>query len=409
MATKICSNSLLRSKAAAAPCQEAQANTAASCKASPLFTRHHSCRDLQATNGCHAVGKLGRNNGNERALQRYAVVRKKTGPRAMGGGEGTTTTATLVSGSAYPMPDTAEEEIEQAQGALKRALADGLLRQQMRLLLPIDQRKFNFLDTEPRDYPCSIREEFISAKDVMTAVMRGAIGGADVSFRRIGEAENEMDPVGLLSAADKTVGAVVFPIAESLKQIESLVKTNPGTAVVIVNAQWSLTPGAIVSDFGFGPWKKQAEEFVESFQLVYSLEEQRIGEASNVVQGVGGVVRILKCYPGDWQVFLMGEWDGISHLIHTQRTKPSYKELEPIVAEARKIYPWKAPPRMMGSEPAPPPNPKQTRDSGLLTDEEIDGMDSVFLRRALMSLNLPSSGRASVLRDRLKAAQIKNE
>ena len=40
-----------------------------------------------------------------------------------------------------------------------------------------------------------------------------------VEVRRIGEANNEMDPVGLVYPSDKSIAAVVFPIAESLKQV----------------------------------------------------------------------------------------------------------------------------------------------------------------------------------------------
>lgn len=37
--------------------------------------------------------------------------------------------------------------------------------------------------------------------------------------RRIGERDNEMDPVGLVYPSDKSIAAVVFPIAESLKEV----------------------------------------------------------------------------------------------------------------------------------------------------------------------------------------------
>lgn len=50
---------------------------------------------------------------------------------------------------------------------------------------------------------------------------------------------------------------------------------------------------------------RQAEEFVNRFENTYTLIEQRVGEASNVTSSSGGVVRILKCYPGDWQVRLV--------------------------------------------------------------------------------------------------------
>lgn len=46
---------------------------------------------------------------------------------------------------------------------------------------------------------------------------------------------------------------------------------------------------------------RQAEEFVNTFERSYVLLEQRVGEASNIVSGTGGVVRILKCYPRNWE------------------------------------------------------------------------------------------------------------
>jgi hypothetical protein len=40
-----------------------------------------------------------------------------------------------------------------------------------------------------------------------------------VEVRRVGEVDNEMDTVGLVYPADKSIAAVVFPISESLKQV----------------------------------------------------------------------------------------------------------------------------------------------------------------------------------------------
>lgn len=72
--------------------------------------------------------------------------------------------------------------------------------------------------------------------------------------------------------------------------------------------------------------------------------------------------------------------------------------------QGRVLNPWKAAPRILGgSEPAPPPLPASL--SGRMSDEQIEAMDTAELRRALMALNLPSSGRMSILKDRLRAAQ----
>ncbi|KAJ7547776.1 hypothetical protein O6H91_08G104000 [Diphasiastrum complanatum] len=308
-----------------------------------------------------------------------------------------------------PNPQTVEEAIEQARKSVQRAISDGKKRQLLQFLLPVDQRQFNYLDTEPRDYPCGISQEFQACCKVVASLLqesRSLDQKTEIVTRRIGEVQNEMDPVGLLYPSDKSIAAIVFPIAETLKQVRSLAESDENRPLLLLNPQWRAS-GQIVSDFGFGPWKRQAEEFLQTFETTYMLLEQRIGEASNVIAGSGGVVRILKCYPYDWHVYLMA-WDGTSEIIAIVPERPSYKQLEELVTKARKRIPWKSPPRILGgSEPAPPPLPSSL--SASLSDEQIEAMDSVAIRRALMALNLPSSGRIAILKDRLKEAQRRSQ
>jgi hypothetical protein len=62
------------------------------------------------------------------------------------------------------------------------------------------------------------------------------------------------------------------------------------------------------SDFGIGPWKKAAMDFLDTFVESYSLVEQRIGNpgsvdpATNERYTSGAVVRILRSWPGKYQV-----------------------------------------------------------------------------------------------------------
>ena len=48
-------------------------------------------------------------------------------------------------------------------------------------------------------------------------------GSGEVLLKRIGEIENEMDPVAVLYPSDKSIAAVVFPIAETLNQVSHLI------------------------------------------------------------------------------------------------------------------------------------------------------------------------------------------
>lgn len=58
-------------------------------------------------------------------------------------------------------------------------------------------------------------------------------------------------------------------------QIRALAEKQ-GRLLLIVNAQWNES-GQIVSDFGIGPWKARAYEFLDTFEPSYSLIEKRIG------------------------------------------------------------------------------------------------------------------------------------
>lgn len=78
----------------------------------------------------------------------------------------------------------------------------------------------------------------------------------------------------------------------------------------IVNPLWK-TEGNLVSEFGIGPWRKANEEFVATFEPSYQLFEQRIGApssinmANNSRYASGGVVRVLRAYPGQYEVHVM--------------------------------------------------------------------------------------------------------
>ncbi|KAG0615537.1 hypothetical protein M758_5G049400 [Ceratodon purpureus] len=235
----------------------------------------------------------------------------------------------------WPIPQTIEEAIEQASGAVQRALSSGKRRQKLQLLLPVDQRQFNYLDTEPRDYPCGIGEEYLACAKMVGKILQAVSPSAKIEVRRIGEVDNEMDPVGLVYPSNKSIAAVVFPIAESLKQVRAIASKEENRPLLMINPQWR-SSGQVVSDFGFGPWRRQAEEFVNSFENTYTLIEQRVGEASNVTSSSGGVVRILKCYPGDWQVHLMSS-DGTDAVIGVFPAQPTYKEIETAVKEVNFI------------------------------------------------------------------------
>merc|ERR1711988_697784 len=97
------------------------------------------------------------------------------------------------------------------------------------------------------------------------------------------------------SKCEKPFFAVTLPTADVLGELKDLDKKLGAKGVLlIVNPQWS-TEGQVISDLGFGPWKKANEEFIASFDLTYVQRQLRIK---------GQQVQLLKSYPcPEWQVF----------------------------------------------------------------------------------------------------------
>ncbi|CAM6066073.1 unnamed protein product [Sphagnum tenellum] len=71
-----------------------------------------------------------------------------------------------------------------------------------------------------------------------------------------------MDPVGLLYLADKRIAAIIFPIAETLKQVRSLASSDEKMTLLLVNPQWRLA----VTAGGGSMAGRHAEEFVDTLK-----------------------------------------------------------------------------------------------------------------------------------------------
>ena len=149
--------------------------------------------------------------------------------------------------------------------------------------------------------------------------------------------DTDNDPVGTLQNAAGTVRALVIPFAQNLDDLRRLVSLaeKSGALVLLFNPQWN-EAGQVVSDFGIGPWRRRATDFLDTFETTYSLTEMRIGAASTRdpaaggdFMGTGGVARILKTHGGQWQVFAMGG-DGSSECIRVEEEEPTYDYLKTV-------------------------------------------------------------------------------
>ena len=182
-----------------------------------------------------------------------------------------------------PLPQTCAEQVAQAAEIIRAASSPqngGHMRQRIQLLLPVNQRRNEFTSVESDDYPANDADVYKAAMETASAMIRAVDpDGGDMSATRV---DNDNDPVGVLANAAGTVRALVIPNAQNLQTLRDLAALGDanGTQItLLVNPQWN-ERGQIVSDFGVGPWKKRATDFLSTFEPTYSLAEYRVGAAA---------------------------------------------------------------------------------------------------------------------------------
>lgn len=328
-------------------------------------------------------------------------------------------------------------------------------RQRVELLLPINQRRNEFTDPEATDYPESQDVVYKTAMETASAVIRAIDPeGGEMSARRV---DDDNDPVGVLTNASGSIRALVIPNSQNLQTLRDLAraaegrdanrKLEPGgtggrSLTLLFNPQWN-EEGQVISDFGIGPWKKRAFDFLDTFEPSFSLTESRVGAAATRdparggdYMGVGGVARVLKTHGGPWQVFAMGG-DGSSECIRVEPTRPGYEYLEKQVfvtpeysLQARRSGDGPSLETRLETAAAARAEGQRSNDDSAVPDDGFDwsiasvaeitaavraraitpadceAMSKSGLRSALGALGLPSSGKLETLRERLREALL---
>lgn len=331
----------------------------------------------------------------------------------------------------FPLPQTCAEAVAQAAEAVKRGLEAGHTRQSVTVLLPIEQRRENYMFTESMDYPENASQIYATAGEIAKELLKELGCTDEVMGTRIDDDGIEGEPVGVYTTASKKFLVVMQPTADTLPKLREL-EAEQARVMLLVNPQWR-TKGNIVSDFGFGPWRKKAEDFVAKFVPTYRLTEQRIGAASTLdpatgdYMGNGGVARLLQVFPAKYQVFSIGQ-DGSSACIMQVAAEPTYKELEDGFRKSNTSLKTKR----KGGDLATEEERLQQKMStvtdqvekfdfslkstaeiatavraGLISPADVELMDKSALRAALAAFDQPASGKVADLRKRLVMAMEK--
>lgn len=323
------------------------------------------------------------------------------------------------------LPTTPVQMTDQAAAAVSAALADGILRQQIDLLLPINEKERRFTATEPDDYPCSLQKEFEVVSALTTALLQRVLGDSSIEIisRRLDDGGVEGEPSAVLyPAGTKSIAAVVYPTAERLNQIKDLAKES-SRPLLLINPQWR-EEGQVISDFGIGPWKKAALDFLAQFQPTYVLKEKRIGSPGTINGATGsrfttgGVLRVLRQYQSTaspYEVYALSA-NGGSQLIGAAAYEPKYNELDEMISNgrSRKLEIFEIAKKATYVFASNEDEPEYEEDEDLeersspgeiLSDADIEALDAASVRRLLASYGCPTSGRLSKLKERLKEAQ----
>lgn len=210
-----------------------------------------------------------------------------------------------------PIPASPEETVDQAASATRAAWMNGVSRQCVELLLPLIGA------TDLDDWPGGIRQQFQAATPMVEGLLRDLKQTEGLDGRLNAEILEDADCVGAWYG--EKLLAILFPTADVLNKVESLCKGKPLS--LLINTQWR--GGQVVSDFGIGGQRQRKEEFVSSFEMTYCLRQYRLQ---------GSDVRLLRCYPRDWQVHLVSQ-NGSDELLSVEKDQPSYKRLEEILKE----------------------------------------------------------------------------
>ncbi|KAJ7552646.1 hypothetical protein O6H91_06G062800 [Diphasiastrum complanatum] len=198
-----------------------------------------------------------------------------------------------------------------ARFACRQAIKNGKGRLQLELPLPLIGA------TDLDDWPGGIQQQFKAAVPMVNLMLTGLTKRdptEEITFQKY--IVDEGDAVGVWENDD--IALALFPTADSLSKVEALARVQ-GRPLILFNAQWQI--GQVMSDFGFGDQRRARERFVESFSIIYYLKQYRLQ---------GQNMRLLKCYPGDWQVFIIDS-QGDSNCAAVTMHRPSYNEMEEIL------------------------------------------------------------------------------
>jgi hypothetical protein len=170
-----------------------------------------------------------------------------------------------------------------------------------------------------------IRQQFKAAMPMVEGLLKGLKAQPGLEGPLQAQVLDDADAVG--SWEGQALGLVLFPTAETLKEVRRVADARAGGLTILANPQWSFS-GNVVSDFGIFPWQRAAaEELIATFQTTYAVQQCRIN---------GDYCRWLYTYPSGWQVNVVVGPGESKCIVQGGAERPSYAEVEKLL----RSLPW---------------------------------------------------------------------
>jgi hypothetical protein len=203
------------------------------------------------------------------------------------------------------IPTSLEEAIAQAQGATQAAMADGMRRLQVELVIP-----------ELKVMP--VAEQFLPMLENLDEQLRiffPDAGAAALARRDWGEKPYGIRGIGELKAAiqpEETVFLFIEPSSVEVKDVEALCNEIGDRTVIFLNPRLE-----DIATIGIGYAGRQLRErFLNTFDSCYYIRS---------LEGAA----LFRCYPSPWQLWLENE-DGYE-LLADFPTRPTGEQIDNVL------------------------------------------------------------------------------
>ncbi|KAK9856780.1 hypothetical protein WJX84_008413, partial [Apatococcus fuscideae] len=157
----------------------------------------------------------------------------------------------------FPLPLDATEVAAQVSFAVEHAYRQGIKNQLVDFPLPAGEAQYGMMG-DSQGFAGGVSESFRAARPTVERFLMALKQKDGLQGRLAAEWLNETDCVGAWQS--EQLAAVLFPTADSLGELRNIQLDGlDQRLMMVINPQWS-TSGQIVSDFGFGQARQDAEK-----------------------------------------------------------------------------------------------------------------------------------------------------